>query len=285
MATVIDIEERMTDPSLSWQYVLGTTEAEHDRLMRQAARLAPHTGALFREAGLTAGHRVLDIGSGVGDVALLAARIVGSQGEIVGIDRDGAALAIARERAKASGLQNVRFVEADVSQFAADKPFDAIVGRLTLQFVPRPVEILATLASALRPGGVMIFQESNWEALLSQVAHLPLRKRCCELIYEAFKRSGANMDMGRSFLRDFPEIGFPKPQLRLEVPIADDPETRRWVYDLVCTVYPRFASFGLSDAPLGDLSTLSQRLEAELTSTNSYAACIGLTGAWSRKPL
>jgi ubiquinone/menaquinone biosynthesis C-methylase UbiE len=272
MATVIDIEERMTDPSLSWQYVLGTTETEHDRLMRQAARLAPHTGALFREAGLTAGHRVLDIGSGVGDVALLA-------------DRDGAALAIARERAKASGLQNVRFVEADVSQFAADKPFDAIVGRLTLQFVPRPVEILATLASALRPGGVMIFQESNWEALLSQVAHLPLRKRCCELIYEAFKRSGANMDMGRSFLRDFPEIGFPKPQLRLEVPIADDPETRRWVYDLVCTVYPRFASFGLSDAPLGDLSTLSQRLEAELTSTNSYAACIGLTGAWSRKPL
>jgi ubiquinone/menaquinone biosynthesis C-methylase UbiE len=175
----------MTDPSLSWQYVLGTTETEHDRLMRQAARLAPHTGALFREAGLTAGHRVLDIGSGVGDVALLAARIVGSQGEIVGIDRDGAALAIARERAKASGLQNVRFVEADVSQFAADKPFDAIVGRLTLQFVPRPVEILATLASALRPGGVMIFQESNWEALLSQVAHLPLRKRCCELIYEA----------------------------------------------------------------------------------------------------
>jgi hypothetical protein len=147
--------------------------------------------------------------------------------------------------------------------------------------VPQPVEVLASLASMLRPGGAMIFQESNWEALLSQVEHLPLRKRCCELIRETFRRSGANMDMGRVFMRDFPAIGFAQPRLRLDVPIGIEPEMRRWVYDLVCSLYPRFVSYGMPIGQLGDLSTLSERLDAELASTNSYAACIALTGAWS----
>jgi len=69
----------MTTPAAS-QYLLGTTETEHDRLMRQASLLAPYTARLFRDAGLGAEQRVLDIGSGVGDVALLAAQIVGPGG-------------------------------------------------------------------------------------------------------------------------------------------------------------------------------------------------------------
>jgi len=56
------------------EYALGSTAAEHARLIRQAAGLAPVTERLFREAGIGAGHRVLDLGSGVGDVAILAAR-------------------------------------------------------------------------------------------------------------------------------------------------------------------------------------------------------------------
>ena len=235
----------MTTPAAS-QYLLGTTETEHDRLMRQASLLAPYTERLFRDAGLGAGQRVLDIGSGVGDVALLAAQIVGPGGEVVGIDRDGTALARARKRAEACGLPNVVFVETDLAQFTSEEPFDAIVGRLILQFVAEPIQVLNALASVLRPGGVMVFQESNWEALLSQVAHLPLRRSCCELIYESFKRSNANMEMGSIFLRGFQEIPLPEPQMRLDVPIGVDDEIRRWVYDLVSSLYPRFVQYGLS---------------------------------------
>jgi len=189
-----------------------------------------------------------------------------------------------RTRVEACGLRNVKLVETDLAHFRAEKPFDAIVGRLVLQFVPRPIETLRALAYVLEAGGVMIFQESNWEALLSQVAHLPLRRTCCELIYESFKRSDANLDMGSVFLRGFQEIGFANPHMRLDVPIGIDAETRRWVYDLVCTLYPRFVQYGLSVEALGDPATLSERLESELTCHNSYAACIGLTGVWSRKP-
>jgi tRNA A58 N-methylase Trm61 len=69
-------------------YPLGHTEAEHERLIRQAARVAPITERFFREAGIGPGQRVLELGSGVGDVAMLVARIVGPLGEVVAIERD-----------------------------------------------------------------------------------------------------------------------------------------------------------------------------------------------------
>jgi ubiquinone/menaquinone biosynthesis C-methylase UbiE len=160
------VGSRMSNPASVSQYVLGTAETEHERLLRQAALLARHTERLFPEAGLGPRQRVLDIGSGMGDVALLAAQVVGPEGQIVGIDRDGTALAKARQRAEACGIRNVTFVETDLAQFRAENPFDAIVGRLVLQFVPQPIETLRALAYVLQAGGVMIFQESNWEALI-----------------------------------------------------------------------------------------------------------------------
>ena len=80
------------------QYALGNTDTEHERLIRQAGYLNPLTERLFQEAGIEPGQRVLDIGSGVGDVAMLAARMVGSSGEVVGIERDSRSIARARTR-------------------------------------------------------------------------------------------------------------------------------------------------------------------------------------------
>jgi ubiquinone/menaquinone biosynthesis C-methylase UbiE len=54
-------------------YLLGSSDAEHERLIRQARRLAPVTERFFREAGISPGQRILDLGSGVGDVAMLRA--------------------------------------------------------------------------------------------------------------------------------------------------------------------------------------------------------------------
>ena len=65
----------MTTSHSATEYALGSTDAEHERLIWQAARVAPITERLFCEAGIGLGQRVLDIGSGVGDVAMLAARL------------------------------------------------------------------------------------------------------------------------------------------------------------------------------------------------------------------
>jgi SAM-dependent methyltransferase len=82
-----------TDIGAAIPYILGHSESELHRLMRQAAVLAPITRRLFSDAGLARDMRVLDVGCGTGDVSILAAEMVGSGGAVVGIDRSKDALA------------------------------------------------------------------------------------------------------------------------------------------------------------------------------------------------
>src|SRR4029450_9851174 len=96
----------MTPSRRSADYPLGHTDAEHDRLIRQAARVAPITERFLREAGIAHGQCVLDLGSGVGDVAMLVARLVGPSGEVVAIERDRKSIAKAGARVKEAGRQN-----------------------------------------------------------------------------------------------------------------------------------------------------------------------------------
>src|SRR5437879_11737261 len=119
----------------SSDYLLGSTDAEHERLIRQAVRLAPVTERFFREAGIGSGQRVLDLGSGVGDVAMLAGKLVGPSGEVMGVERDAGSIARARARVAEAGLRNVSFTQSDVSQIQSSKLFDAAVGRYILMFV------------------------------------------------------------------------------------------------------------------------------------------------------
>src|SRR6516162_9898175 len=93
----------------SASYPLGSSDAEHERLIRQAARIAPLTERFFCEAGIGLRQRVLDLGSGVGDVAMLAGKLVGPSGEVVGIERDERSLAVAATRAKQAGHHNISF--------------------------------------------------------------------------------------------------------------------------------------------------------------------------------
>src|SRR3982751_5267309 len=95
-------------------YVLGDSLHEYERLTLQARILRPYTEKFFRAAGLVPGMRVLDIGSGMGDVALLAADMVGPGGSVVGIDRDVKVLDHARRRSVEHGCSSwVSFEEAN----------------------------------------------------------------------------------------------------------------------------------------------------------------------------
>jgi SAM-dependent methyltransferase len=273
----------MDTAQTSTGYVLGSTDAEHERLTRQAKTLAPYTERLFRDAGIRRGQRVLDVGSGVGDVALLAASLVGEAGYVVGVDRDATTLAKARSRAGAARATNVRFVETDLTDIQVDGQFDAIVGRFVLMFLPDPIATVHSLVRRLGPGGVMVFQEPSWNSFFSQTQHLPLRRACGELLSEAFSRSGARPNMELTLFHGMLESGLETPHLRVEIPMASDPDGRRWLYELVMTVRPRLADLGISSAAVGDFNTLAERLEAELEAARSYAPLVGLVGAWARK--
>jgi ubiquinone/menaquinone biosynthesis C-methylase UbiE len=185
----------------SSDYLLGSSDAEHERLIRQARLIDPFTERFFREAGIGPGQRVLDLGSGVGDVAMLVGKLVGSSGEVVGIERDERSLARARARAKEAGQDNVSFIQSDVAQILIDKSFDAVVGRFILQFLPDPAGVLRSLTQLLRPGGIVAFQEPSFAAFLHLCPHLPLWSAGASLIYETGRRAGVNLEMGLALIQ------------------------------------------------------------------------------------
>ena len=139
------------------EYALGRTQQEYARLARQAALLEPMTRRTFTDAGIAPGMRVLDLGSGAGDVCMLLAEMVGPSGSVTGLDLDANVIAHARERVSAAGLRNVSFAPCEFSAYVPEKPFDAIVGRLVLLYQPDPAAALAAVAKHLKPGGAVAF--------------------------------------------------------------------------------------------------------------------------------
>jgi ubiquinone/menaquinone biosynthesis C-methylase UbiE len=118
----------------SGNYILGHSHRELDRLSAQSRLLNPITRRFLLEAGIIAGMRVLDVGTGVGDVAFRAEEIVGEAGEVIGVDREQSALDSARVRAESTTLRNISFCAGDPSNMVFEQPFDAVIGHYVLLF-------------------------------------------------------------------------------------------------------------------------------------------------------
>jgi len=280
MLTTADVTTNQT----AADYALGYTDAEQERLVRQATLIAPHTERLFREAGIGVGHRVLDLGSGMGDVSMLVAGLVGASGEVVGIERDATSIERAQARVAAAGLRNVSFLNVDVNNIVTDRPFDAVVGRFILMFLPDPIFVLRSVSRLVRPGGVLAFQEPSWIPMLALGDRLPLWSCVLRSIHETISRSGANPEMGLALYQIFQEIGLPAPHMHLEIPLGSDVDFLRVISELLCSLRPLSEQHNVSLEELGGLDTLPDRICAEIAAANTVVSIVPLVGAWSRKP-
>lgn len=265
-------------------YALGYTEAERARLIRQADQLAPLTERFLRDAGIGPGQRVLELGSGMGDVAMLVARLVGPSGEVLGIERDADSIKFAQSRIAEAGFRNVTFSQADISRLQSEKLFDAAVGRFIVQYLPDPVSILRSLAASLRPGGIIAFHEPHWQPYQDYLCSLPLSYACAAVARDIFKASGANTEMGLSLHNVFQQAGLPAPNMRIEMILGAQPGFTTWICDLLFSLLPKARQHGISLEPLGNLETLSQRVHAEVTTANAVVPWIALVAAWSAVP-
>ena len=226
--------------------------------------------------------RVLDIGCGMGDVTMIAAQLVGSAGKVTSIDLDQASIETAQRRAAAFGFENTSF-HCDLAKHAPPDPFDAIIGRLVLQFVPDPIAIIKRLYGMLRPGGLLALQEPTWKLWLTYTAHLPLRLSVTEAARDAFQAGGASTEMEQQLYQGFIASGLHAPQLRVEVPLGNSPEFRSLLPDLLAALMPNIISKGMPVNHLGDLNTLRDRLDQELDSRNSFASYVALIGAFGHR--
>jgi len=121
----------------------------------------PVSDRLVELARIKQGDRVLDIATGSGEPGLTAARKVGVEGVVIASDQSPAMLDLARERAAALGLHNVKFVETDAESLAVnERDFNAAICRWGLMFVPDLDAVSRRIAQLLVAGGT--FATSVW---------------------------------------------------------------------------------------------------------------------------
>lgn len=267
-----------------FSYVLGHSKQELDRLRTQAQLINPITRQFLIEAGIAPGMRVLDVGSGPGDVALLGAELVGPTGQIVGVDRSTSALAVARARANEQSLNNVRFCEGDLSAMTFEKPFDAIVGRYVLMFQADPASVLCKLKSLLRPDGMILFHEADYAGVRS-FPPVPLYDRCCAWVIEEESKRGADMHMGIKLYSTFLSAGLAAPTMRLHAAIgggANASDQVRLNTDIAVTLAFEIERLGIATARELEIETLAERVIEEAMRSQSVIVGRSEIGAWSR---
>lgn len=265
-------------------YALGHSAQELERLGAQARVLDPLTRQLFSEAGIAPGMRVLDIGTGTGDVAFLAADLVGVTGEVIGIDRAPAALAVARERTEARSLHNVSFREGDPTAMAFERKFDAVVGRLILMYYTDPAAALRKLAGHLRPGGMLVFHEADWDGVRS-FPPLPTYDRCCRLFVETFRLLGTETWMGIKLHSAFIAAGLPAPSMRLQAFVGGGLGGSEWLHvvaELMRTLVPEMERLGVATAAEVGIETLASWLCAEVAGGGGAIVAPSVIGAWAQ---
>jgi SAM-dependent methyltransferase len=272
------------DPRRSLDYELGHTDRELERLGRQARLKDPITRQFFLNAGIVPGMRVLDVGSGAGDVAFLAAELVGSTGEVVGADRSPAAVAAAERRAKERSLANVSFRCGDPAALEFDRPFDAIVGRYVLMFSSDPAIMLKGIARHLRPGGVIVFHEPDSTGARS-FPPSPIYDNCFNCIVQTFSKVGTNPHMGLSLHQAFLAAGLPAPTMGLSALVGGGDSNLSGldhIADLATTLAPVMEGEGVTTVDELAPATLYERMRAEAVANGSVVVGFYEVGAWAR---
>lgn len=117
--------------------------------------LTHHSEAVFAKLPVGPGDRVLDVGCGFGDTAIKLARIVGPEGEVVGIDCCDAFLSAAEADREQEGADNLSFIRGDAEIALPEGEFDFVFARFGTMFFANPVAGLRNMRRALRPGGRM----------------------------------------------------------------------------------------------------------------------------------
>jgi len=264
------------------QYALGRTQQEYARLARQAQIMQPMTRRLFTDAGIQPGMRVLDLGSGAGDVCLLLSELVGPTGKVIGLDLDDQALAHARQRATAAGAANITFTHSDFATYIPDAPLDAIVGRFVLMYQADPAAALAKLTQHLRPGGPVAFIEPWFQIPVGPDSTV---KKSVTCMIETLRRSGAHVDLGPRMHKVFQSAGLPLPNMRFEACMDPRPDGPLYDYvaDTVASVLPRAIEYGIPNSADLKPATLAAQIRAEMSAVGYAMVVAPVVCAWGTK--
>lgn len=267
------------------EYVLGHTDRERRRLAVQAAVLNPLTDSFLRRAGVSAGMNVLELGCGIGEVSLIAARLVGPHGHVHGIDLDPAALDIARARISSAGHDHVTFENIDVVEHLPAEQYDAVIGRHILIHTKDALVMLKKAVAMVHDGGLVAFQEYDLSRSTFSYPELPLMLKTGGQIIEFFRRAVPRPDIGVQLFHLMQEAGLPPAECRAECIMDGGPHSLvyEWVAETVISLSTKFEALGMEPLEDADGASLTRRLRDEALLKRGVFVAPMMIGAFARK--
>ncbi|HWA18646.1 MAG TPA: class I SAM-dependent methyltransferase [Devosia sp.] len=261
-------------------YVLGHSERELKRLEAQAGFYAEATRDGLLKAGIAPGMRVLDLGTGVGDVALIAAEIVGSAGAVTGIDISDGAVAIAGARAAQKGLK-ATFQKAAIDSFESFADYDAVVGRFILVHFPDPVGVVRAVAGRMKKGAPFVSMEMDMSTGAASAA-FPLFDLHLGNIRKMYATMGLSPDMGMKLHGTFRAAGL-TPTIKGFTRVGNREEAAGFDFltESVRSLMPALEKLGIATPADIDIDTLSTRLAAEAMASDPAIFYPRFVVAWA----
>lgn len=193
---------------------------------------------------------VLDLGSGGGLDALLAAQRVGPEGYVYGLDMTDEMLAVARRNAQKAGASNVEFVKGDIESIPLpDASLDVIISNCVINLSPDKGEVLREAFRVLRPGGRLAVSDIVVDGDLSGLPVSEVQIRAA-LSWAGCIAGALTMDQYRQLLT---EAGFERVDIDVgqrytaEDFLSDTPDTLSALpADMVNELVGRFTSSGVT---------------------------------------
>lgn len=258
-------------------------ERQLRRIEARSRLFEPLTEQLFRQSGLDTGMRVLDVGCGSGDVAFLASRIVGPGGVVVGIDSSATAIAAAERRARESGVTNITFQHADLDRYAGEQ-FDAVVGRFVLMHQADPVATVWRLASLVRDGGVLAFQEFDFTQPPLVRPELKPFVDAGHWIAAALAGLGFDVGMGMRLHQTFRTAGLARPTMIVgaAVECGADGAVCELIGDTIRDLFEPICDLGIATPDEISIDSLTGRLRQAALETDAIVGSPLVVSAWSR---
>src|ERR671920_440628 len=212
--------------SQSEDYVLrgGRAGAERLRLLNRVKW--PTTEPLLRAAGLRAGMSCLDVGCGSGDVTLKMAALVGTEGNVVGVDRDQSILQLASQEAERQGL-SVTFRRLDTEELAQESAYDLVFARYLLSHLPRPQRAVELMVRAVRPGGHLVLEDVFFPGHICYPANAAFDRYLKLYQAVASTKEGGDAAIGVRLLGMALEAGLVEVRVGLVVPTFREGEGKR----------------------------------------------------------
>lgn len=230
------------DPNVAVLLAAMNTTAELDaiRTLRHWERT---------QLGLCDGLRLLDVGCGLGEAALALAQDLGTDGDVVGVDRSAEMVRVAEANPRTARCR-VRFIVGDACALnESDDSFDVVRSERTLQWLTDPAAAVAEMARVVRPQGRISLIDTDWSTFAIDVGDDALATR----VRNAMRTErGRPSNIGRRLHDLVRDVGFE--------PVASTQATQTW------------ASWNPNDSPAPDGCFSMRSLADDLVARNQLAA-------------